>query len=174
MKWFKHFSDANTDEKLVSIRARFGLWGIGAYWILVELVCAQMQTQSPKKAEATFLPSELAASFGCKRHKLVSFIEHLRNIHGIKSSLEGELFIIEIPRLLKSLDNYHKNLQASSKSFTSVSTSGLVLESVGLGKIQELAPAEVDLRPSLSRKLSGKNGTLLDDIRKQYEEEKVF
>jgi hypothetical protein len=147
VKWFKHFSDANTDDKLVSIRARFGLWGIGAYWTLAELVCAQMEPKSPK-AEATFVPSELAASFGCKREKLKTFLFHLQNIRGIKLSLEGDLFIIEIPRLLKSLDNYNSHYKVSSKSSTSVSTSGLVL-----GKIYET------------------EGTMLDEIQRQHEQE---
>jgi hypothetical protein len=145
MRWFKHFSSANTDDKLVSVRARFGLWGVGCYWIFVELVCAQMKPQNPK-AEALFRLSELAASFGCKRKKLKTFLEHLRNIRGINYSLEGDLLKIEIPRLLKSLDNYHSNLQVSSKPSLSVSTSGLMLE----------------------------RGTLLSDIQKQYEVEKVF
>jgi hypothetical protein len=138
MKWFKHMSDANTDDKLVSIRARFGLWGIGAYWTLVELVCVQMQSDNPKKAEATFVSSELAAAFGCKRAKLISFLDHLQNIHAINSSLQGQTLVIEIPRLFKSLDNYHSGFKVSSKPSTSVSTSALALASEDKNRIQEL------------------------------------
>jgi hypothetical protein len=126
MKWFKHFSDANTDDKLVAIRARFGLWGVGAYWTLCELLCAQLKPKDVR-AEASFRLCELASSFGCKKNKLKSFLEHLRNIQGINFTLETDLVRIEIPRLLKSLDNYTKNLQVSGKSSTSISTSGLVV-----------------------------------------------
>ena len=114
MKWFKHLAAASADDKLVCIRARFGLWGIGAYWMLAEAVCEQMKPQNPK-AEASLRLSELAASFGCKRTKLKTFLEHLQNVRGINYSLEGDLLKIEMPRLLKSLDNYSTDFQVASK-----------------------------------------------------------
>ena len=152
MKWFKHFSDANTDDKLVSIRARFGLWGIGAYWTVAELVCTQMRPKKPK-AEATLLLSELAASFGCKRIKLKSFLEHLQNIRGIEYTLEEDLLKIEMPRLLKSLDNYHSDFQVTSKLSKSVSTS------------------KYSLAPSVSINQSEREGKLPGDMQVEYEEQ---
>ena len=62
-------SAANKDDKLVSIRAEFGLWGIGAYWTIVEFAAEQLEEKSDK-AEATLIVSELLGFFGCKRNKL--------------------------------------------------------------------------------------------------------
>lgn len=108
-------SSANKDDKLVSIRASFGLWGLGAYWTLVEFVAEQLNEKS-EKAEATLIVSELLGFFGCKRNKLESFLEHSRNISLILSSLEGNILKIEIPKLIEFADNYIKYDGKSLKS----------------------------------------------------------
>jgi hypothetical protein len=115
MKWFKHMSTANKDDKLVSVRANFGLWGIGAYWSLVEFAAEQLEEKS-ERAEATLIVSELIGFFGCKRDKLETFLEHSQNVSLIKFSLEGNILKLDIPKLVEFADNYIKYDGKSLKS----------------------------------------------------------
>lgn len=114
MKWFKHFSEANADDKIVSIRDRFGMWGVGVYWTLVELTAAQMKAPDFKPVARLSVP-ELCTLFGCKRNKLVSFLFHLRNQTGMNLKHSGNILQIEIPKLLEIKDNSTANLQAACK-----------------------------------------------------------
>lgn len=107
MKWFKHMAVAYKDDKLVSIRARFGMWGVGTYWTLVEFAAEQLKEKS-ETAEATLIVSDLLGFLGCKRNKLVSFLEHSANVSLIQHSLDGNILKIDIPKLLDIADNYLK------------------------------------------------------------------
>ena len=79
IKWVKHMASANRDNKLVSVRAHFGMWGIGVYWTLIEFVAEQVKEKS-EKVEATLIISDLLGFFGCKRNKLEMFLEYCANI----------------------------------------------------------------------------------------------
>lgn len=48
MEWFKHYSVASEDDKLVKLSERFGLWGIGLYWRIVESVARQVKRPGDK------------------------------------------------------------------------------------------------------------------------------
>ena len=98
---------ASKDDKLVSIRATFGMWGIGCYWTIVELVAEQI-TEKSDRAEATLIVSELLGLFGCKRDKLKTFLEHSSNISLMKHTLTGNIVKIDIPKILEFADNYIK------------------------------------------------------------------
>jgi Domain of unknown function (DUF4373) len=114
MRWFKHMTAANADDKLIIVRAKYGMWGIGVYWTILEMVARQMKKDSPEP-EAALLISDLCSFFGCKRNKLVSFLKCLRNQSGIKLTLDGNIAIINIPKLLEIKDNYQKDLEGSTK-----------------------------------------------------------
>jgi len=122
-------ASANRDNKLVSVRAHFGMWGIGVYWTLIEFVAEQVKEKS-EKVEATLIISDLLGFFGCKRNKLEMFLEYCANIprtfpehssniprtfpeHSPNDSLftytlEGNILKIEIEKMLKYADNYIK------------------------------------------------------------------
>lgn len=112
-------SDANTDNKLVYIRTNFGMWGVGCYWTLLELVAFQMKMPNPQPT-ATFSMAELTSFFGCKRNKLDSFVECLRNVCGMKCERSGNILKITIPKLLKIKDNYLKDLEETSGQLPSI------------------------------------------------------
>lgn len=107
MRWVKHVTTANKDDKLISIRAEFGMWGIGVYWTLVELT-AEKITEKTETAEATLIVSELLGFFGCKRNKLETFLEHSANVQLFNYTINGNILKIDIPKLLKYADNYIK------------------------------------------------------------------
>lgn len=76
MNYFKHYANASDDTKLVAIRMKFGMWGIGAYWILLEMVAAQMKAEDPTP-ERRFIVKELTGFFHCQFVKLQEFLEFL-------------------------------------------------------------------------------------------------
>jgi len=115
MKWIKHMTNANKDDKLVSIRANFGMWGIGCYWTIVELVAEQI-TEKSDRAEATLIVSELLGLFGCKRNKLDSFLKHSENVSLMKTIVDGNTIRVDIPKILDFADNYIKYAGKSLKS----------------------------------------------------------
>lgn len=119
MKWFKHFSQANSDDKIVSIRAKFGMWGVGVYWTILEKVAEQMRYDT-KLPTATIPIVELMGLCGCKRNKLDSFLEHSRNIRVFFSVVSGRICKIEIPKLLLIKDNYTKDLEETSQTLPSI------------------------------------------------------
>lgn len=93
------------------------MWGVGAYWTLVERAAEQMQAETLNPT-ATLLVSELCSFLGCKRNKLVSFLDHLQNLRGIKYELEkgnAECLRITIPKLAEFADNYAKYDGLSTK-----------------------------------------------------------
>jgi len=47
MKWIKHHTDANRDERLMSIRDEFGLEGYAVYWLILEAIAEQMTKKRP-------------------------------------------------------------------------------------------------------------------------------
>jgi len=111
-------SAANSDDKLVDIRSTFGMWGIGVYWTLVERVAEQMKGVDLIPV-AAFDENELCSFCGCKRNKLETFLKHLQNIRGIKWQRSGNIIKIEITKLLEIKDNYHIDLEETSKQLPS-------------------------------------------------------
>ena len=103
----KHVTTANKDDKLVSLRAEFGMWGIGTYWTLVELT-AEKISEKTESEEAILIVSELLGFFGCKRNKLETFLEHSQNIQLFNYTINGNILKINIPKLLEYADNYIK------------------------------------------------------------------
>lgn len=118
MKWFKHMSDANRDDKLVAIRDEFGLWGVGLYWTIVEMVAEQMKSRDPKP-EAIILFPVLCSFAGCKPNKLRRFLELMRNQRGMLAEQNGNQLRIIIPKLLEIKDNYLKDLEETKKKLPS-------------------------------------------------------
>ena len=119
MKWFRHFTNAHRDDKLVWLRSKYGIKGIGQYWILLEAVAEQMKGEhlSP---EATFTKNQLASLLGVKQNQLTSLLVDYDNKLGINSQCYDNIIKISIPKLLIIKDNYHKDLQGSCKRLGSI------------------------------------------------------
>jgi len=100
MKWFKHMTQAHVDDKLVAVRAEFGLWGYGGYWLIVEMAAEQMKDTAPD-ACLTRTVADLSTLFGCKSNKLLIFLERLENIQAISHERSGNVLKIKVPKLLQ-------------------------------------------------------------------------
>jgi hypothetical protein len=118
MKWFKHMSAAHSDDKIVFLRSKFGMWGVGAYWSLIERVAQEMKGKNPAPA-AKMITHELCVFLGCKPNKLSSFLECLQNLQGMYYKQSGVVLEINIPKLLSIRDNYNQDLEVSTKKLPS-------------------------------------------------------
>lgn len=98
---------ANKDDKLVSLRAEFGMWGVGVYWTLVELTAEQIKEHT-ENADTSLIVSELLTFLGCKRNKLETFLKRSANIRLLFYELNGNVLKITIPKILDFADNYVK------------------------------------------------------------------
>jgi hypothetical protein len=106
MRWFRHMSDANRDEKLMLIRDKFGMAGYGLYWVVVETIAEQMDetddcsvtlsAKSWRKITETYPKTFNAFLELCETYSLL-----------IKKS-EGALITVSCPNLLKYRDEYTK------------------------------------------------------------------
>ncbi len=47
MKWLKHMTAANRDEKLMLLRDEFGMEGYGIYWVILEVISEQITPEKP-------------------------------------------------------------------------------------------------------------------------------
>jgi transcription elongation factor Elf1 len=172
MKWFKHMSQANADSKIVSIRTKFGMWGVGCYWTLVEMAAEQMKGKNPAP-RATLAVSELCSFFGCKRNKLKTFLDHLQNIRGMNCKLTGNILEIEVPKLLQIKDNYHDDLEVSSKSLPSIEEEVEVDTEGEEEKTKDFAPRksakdakELDAKDFVLRLDAGEFAIFVDSVRR--------
>jgi hypothetical protein len=140
MKWFKHFTNANRDDKLVWLRAKYGVKGIGQYWLLLEAVAEQMKG-SDLYPEATFTKNQLATLLGVKQNQLTSLLVDYQNELTINSQSHENVIKISIPKLLKIKDNYHTDLEVSSKSLPIITKNK-----------EEEVEVEVDKKKSIKEK----------------------
>ena len=121
MKWFKHHSDASSDEFISDLEDRFGLLGYARWWKLLEVIAAQMDETDKCSLEYSW-------------KKWGKFLKTNQNI--LKTFLKQ----IEIPKLLEIRDNHTKNKQATNKPLAS----DLALE-VEVDKDKEV-DKEVDIK----------------------------
>jgi len=151
MRWFKHMSNARNNEKLVKIRIKWGMWGIGVYWDLVAQVAERFDGSDPVPV-AHFGLWELCRRYGVKRKKLVLFFVYLENIRVLFAETNEDVIEIKIPSLLKHQDTYTKKFAQCSKQEVEVEVD---LKS-NITKPAPAAPADHILSTSKKRKTDPK------------------
>jgi len=110
MRWFKHITKARRDEKMIELRARTGLEGMGFYWTLIEMVAEEIGTDD--KCELTYPLQEWARLIGCHPNQ---FKKHLSTLQVLGLVLveypESDLGVrirVRVSNLLKYRDEYSK------------------------------------------------------------------
>lgn len=102
MKWFKHLSDASSNEDILEIEEIFGWEGYGRWFKLLEAVAVKMD-KSDRCSVAYPWPIWQTILKG-KRNKLETFLVCLENKRLLNQKLTGNILEIEIPKLLKYRD----------------------------------------------------------------------
>jgi hypothetical protein len=138
MKWFKHHSDASSDEFISDLEDRFGLLGYARWWKLLEVIAAQMDETDKCSLEYSW--KKWGKFLKTNQNILKTFLKHCENNSKIiLTEVEGKVKI-EIPKLLEIRDNHTKNKQATNKPLAS----DLALE-VEVDKDKEV-DKEVDIK----------------------------
>jgi len=114
MKWFKHMSNATHNHRLITIKATWGLWGLGAYWDLVQRVADQYDA-ADKVPSAVIPLRELCESYAVRRQKLCSYLTGVTLLRGFQAVIKEDLLHIEIPSILKHKDIHTRNLAATEQ-----------------------------------------------------------
>lgn len=110
MKFFKHFTDAHSGKSMQLLRKKFGLRGIGFYWVLVEICAAKMDKDSEEQFTAEhcnfhFEKTYLMRSLGSPSLKHLSiYLRSLDELCLISYSEVDDLYAISMPKLLECLD----------------------------------------------------------------------
>lgn len=123
MKWFKHYSDASSDEFLSELEDLFGLEGYARWWKLLEAVAAQMDSSG--RCSASYSWTKWQIFLRGKRKNLEPFLQFLsdkKKIHfqlqlgsnSVATQLQlscnqkanQNILEIKIPKLLELRDEY--------------------------------------------------------------------
>lgn len=116
MKWYKQLTNAIEDPFVVEIKSRFGMAGLGRWFMLKNLVAAQMESRRDAPGRGVFDARILASTLEMKKGKLISFLNHLQiilktnskqneNETGINFEQNGNLITVEIPNLERLRDD---------------------------------------------------------------------
>ena len=119
MRWFKHMAHSHTDERLSSFIDESGLEGYGFWWLLLEIVAAQMD--SSDKCEVTYSLPHWSRLLYSHHHKVSNLLGKLEVTGLIATSKSEGKITVTIPNLLKYRDEYSKKSgQTPSKNRESV------------------------------------------------------
>lgn len=104
LRWFKHFSDASRDEKIVKIEARYGLNGYARFFKLLELFSEQEGVE-----KLTYRPGFWASAL---RFRSVidagSFLDQLAIDAGLIVDRSGIDWVVSWPKFVKLIDRRYE------------------------------------------------------------------
>lgn len=104
MRWFKHFSDANGNKKLLPLLRKTGPSGYGRWWILLETVAAQMSEDSGHIL--TYSRADWAKILRTKPEHCENFLTICQQLNLLVFTRSGDDLTISIPKLLEIKDEY--------------------------------------------------------------------
>ena len=143
MLWFKHWSDASHDLFIQELCERYGDTGYAFWFRTLELIANQGRDGSMEIPEATWRQVTHSRRTDHLR-RLYTFATERGKLEVV--NLSNGLLHVKCPKFAEIADEYTRKVRRlsghSPKSSKSTSTSGLVLESVDLVKIQEPDKAE--------------------------------
>jgi hypothetical protein len=103
MKWGKHRTNSHDDEKMALLLDTFGPAGYGAYWLIWEIIGAQLEKSNTKVAyPESFWRKKLRISRG----KLEVFLNFLKKNELFFVEVSGQIITVDCPNLLKYRDEY--------------------------------------------------------------------
>lgn len=115
MKWLRHQSDFHDNPKGKQIIRKYGMEGVGFWWILCEMV-AKYGTEYRLKSRTDWKISvqEITKIFQEKSEEMLNFLADIRSIDK-KALLRGDLYI---PKMADYSDEYTDKLRRKSRQGT--------------------------------------------------------
>jgi hypothetical protein len=106
MQWFKHMTDASTNDFIARLEARFEFNGYARWFKLLEIVGQRVDAND--RCEASHPISRWQILLKAKKKTLFSFVEYVEKEGRISTERDGNILKISIPNLLKYRDEYTK------------------------------------------------------------------
>ena len=97
MRWLKHMTNAQDDERIAAFLVDAGLEGYGFYWVLLETIGRPMD--SSEKCELTYPLTQWARALKCHHNKVTKYL--------IKLYLHGLIIVNDWPDLTRELPGYY-------------------------------------------------------------------
>lgn len=114
MKWFKHYSNADSSLKLQKILDEMGVEGYAHYWLLLELLCEKYDGESTI-IELHF--NEISAKVRIKfSKKLEKVLQKFADFSLFSLEIRGKVYKINAPILLKLKQKDFKRSRPESDS----------------------------------------------------------
>jgi len=104
MRWMKHLTASNRDEKLSRIRDEFGLEGYGLYWIILETIGEKLTSETGPSMELS--EQNWKKTTGVSVKKLRKFLTFAQELELFLIKNNENLITIECDNLLKYRDEY--------------------------------------------------------------------
>ncbi|MCK5601541.1 DUF4373 domain-containing protein [Candidatus Pacearchaeota archaeon] len=109
MRWFKHMTSARDNEDLSELLENYGAEGYGVWWIILELIAAQMDKSDKCSARYSFKKWAKSCQVSTKKfQKVTSFLSELEQISIKECENNTDFLIIKCVKLLKFRDEYSK------------------------------------------------------------------
>lgn len=112
MRWFKHMTFSGQDEKLVALKAKFGLEGYGFFWSVLEFIAAQVDENDKNFCEypEVFWRKSLGVS-AKKLEEMLTFCQ-LFKIFTVEKTENG--IKVASPNILKFRDEWTRKKSKNS------------------------------------------------------------
>jgi hypothetical protein len=120
MKWFKHNSDASSNDKIGKLEAEFGLIGYAVYFKIVEICAANWDEVSYPKF--SFSASQIKSKLSLNYVKTESILSLASVLNLFSFQKNGKYYEIEFPNLEKIKKRYQKNDVAATNEKPTNST----------------------------------------------------
>lgn len=98
MKWFKHDSDANMDDRLQEVLLDYGLEGYGLYWYCLELITSKINGDNIT-FELKHDSRIIARNTGCSVQKVEEMMKFLIRL-GLFENTEGKITCLKLAKRL--------------------------------------------------------------------------
>lgn len=112
MKWFKHLSSANRDEKLARIRDEFGLEGYGLYWLILEIIAEKVDEKNQTFVE--FSPKTWRSFTQISTKKFQLFLNFYQKLGIFVVEFSQNLIKVDCPNILKYRDEWTRRKAKNS------------------------------------------------------------
>jgi hypothetical protein len=114
VKWFKHYSDASTSQKLNVLMDKYGLEGYARYWLLIELLAEKFDGKDPTFQLHLNTIKQRLRTYHTKI--IERFLKDIGESLLMSVECDDKLYTIYCPKLLEIKDNHTRNLQVKTKS----------------------------------------------------------
>lgn len=105
MRWFKHMTGSNRDEKLTILRSKLGLEGYGRYWFLLELIAEHVDENN--KTSLSYPPAHWRRILDTYHtNGALIFLQCIADLSLISLQCKPDLWIVDCPKILKYRDEW--------------------------------------------------------------------